>query len=194
MADIELGKRLKNAREQAKMTQQQVCSALNIEKVQTLSAYETGKNSPPIDKLKQLITLYKADTHWILYGEHTSDFFPSITKDIRGFINIVESFSSSYEINELDESSYGGFSFSIIFENPPSFTMGYYQERRFYTVGDFLKKWSKLEKALCDDAIDKDDYETLVKKKISELEMNISEIDFDEAFSGNKIVDNNLPF
>lgn len=193
MADIELGKRLKNAREQAKMTQQQVCSALNIEKVQTLSAYETGKNSPPIDKLKQLITLYKADTHWILFGEHQKDDCSSPISDVEGFIRTINSFASAFDYEQFREPLLTGLSITVSFGY--SSIQAYNKTERYKNMRkekfcSFLEKMMKLSKAYTGNAIDDDDYSILLAKNISVLGNQFESIDTEQAIEE----DSQLPF
>jgi transcriptional regulator with XRE-family HTH domain len=54
----ELGKRIKIAREEARMTQLQVGVALGVSD-KTISGYEAGRIAPPIDKLMELADLFK---------------------------------------------------------------------------------------------------------------------------------------
>lgn len=68
MGDIEFGKRLKQARESKKLTQQEVADKLGIGKPQTISAYETGKNDPSIDTLRKLSEIYDVSTDELLFG------------------------------------------------------------------------------------------------------------------------------
>ena len=77
MGDKELGIRLKKAREQAKLTQQEVCDTIDIPKVQTLSSYERGINNPPLEILKKLTILYNVSADNLLFG---NDYLPKRTK------------------------------------------------------------------------------------------------------------------
>jgi len=54
----DLGKRLKIAREEARLSQLQVGVALGVSD-KTISGYESGRISPPIDKLLALAELFK---------------------------------------------------------------------------------------------------------------------------------------
>lgn len=54
----ELASRIKNARNEARMSQLQVGVALGVSD-KTISGYEAGRISPPIDKLMQLADLFK---------------------------------------------------------------------------------------------------------------------------------------
>lgn len=55
---VEIGKRLRIAREEAKMSQLQVGVAIGVSD-KTISGYESGRISPPIDKLVHLADLFK---------------------------------------------------------------------------------------------------------------------------------------
>jgi transcriptional regulator with XRE-family HTH domain len=54
----DLGKRIKIAREEARMTQLQVGVSLGVSD-KTISGYEAGRIAPPIDKLMELADLFK---------------------------------------------------------------------------------------------------------------------------------------
>lgn len=54
----ELGRRIRMAREEAKMSQLQVGVALGVSD-KTISGYESARISPPIDKLLSLADLFK---------------------------------------------------------------------------------------------------------------------------------------
>jgi transcriptional regulator with XRE-family HTH domain len=61
----ELGRRLKQAREEARMSQLQVGVALGVSD-KTISGYESGRISPPIDKLMSLADLFKKPISFFL--------------------------------------------------------------------------------------------------------------------------------
>ena len=54
----ELGKRIRSARDEARFSQLQVGVALGVSD-KTISGYESGRISPPIDKLMQIADLFK---------------------------------------------------------------------------------------------------------------------------------------
>lgn len=62
---LELGRRLKQAREDARMSQLQVGVALGVSD-KTISGYESGRISPPIDKLMNLADLFKKPISFFL--------------------------------------------------------------------------------------------------------------------------------
>lgn len=55
---VEIGKRLRIAREESRISQLQVGVAVGVSD-KTISGYESGRISPPIDKLVQLADLFK---------------------------------------------------------------------------------------------------------------------------------------
>lgn len=55
---VEIGKRLRIAREESRQSQLQVGVAIGVSD-KTISGYESGRISPPIDKLVQLADLFK---------------------------------------------------------------------------------------------------------------------------------------
>ncbi|MCA9381447.1 helix-turn-helix transcriptional regulator [Candidatus Dojkabacteria bacterium] len=62
---IELAKRIKTARDEARMSQLQVGVALGVSD-KTISGYEAGRIAPPIDKLIQLADLFKKPVTYFL--------------------------------------------------------------------------------------------------------------------------------
>ena len=61
----ELGKRIKNAREEARMSQLQVGVSLGVTD-KTISGYESGRIAPPVDKLMTLADLFKKPITYFL--------------------------------------------------------------------------------------------------------------------------------
>lgn len=97
MADKEIGFRLKEARNAAKLTQKDVCKTIGIPQTQTLSAYESGVNNPPIDILKSLSQLYQVSIDWIAFGEDSSLFERKKTADyIAELFKIVDKLGLSF--------------------------------------------------------------------------------------------------
>ncbi|MEO6728690.1 MAG: helix-turn-helix transcriptional regulator [Candidatus Dojkabacteria bacterium] len=62
---IELGKRIKLARVESRMSQLQVGVSLGVSD-KTISGYESGRIAPPIDKLMQLADLFKKPISYFL--------------------------------------------------------------------------------------------------------------------------------
>lgn len=62
---LDLGKRIKTAREEARMSQLQVGVSLGVSD-KTISGYEAGRIAPPIDKLLHLADLFKKPITYFL--------------------------------------------------------------------------------------------------------------------------------
>lgn len=67
MADT-FGKRLKQARHQKRMTQNEVADKLGID-FTTISKYENNKSQPDNDILREMASLYEVSLDWLLLGE-----------------------------------------------------------------------------------------------------------------------------
>lgn len=66
----QLGERLRNARTQASLTQQQVADDFNITR-QAVSGWETGRHAPTLPQFHDLALLYGVSSDWLLYGMKT---------------------------------------------------------------------------------------------------------------------------
>ena len=85
-----LGEKLKEAREKANLSQQEVADKLNVSR-QTISKYELNINEPDLETLKVLSCIYGVDINYLLgINIKTYAYFKknSINK-IFGFINLV---------------------------------------------------------------------------------------------------------
>lgn len=70
MGNPDIGARLQQARKAAKLTQKDVAEKLPVVgSIQNMSAYESGKNNPTIEALKELSKLYGVSTDYLLFGE-----------------------------------------------------------------------------------------------------------------------------
>ncbi|MGG1314435.1 helix-turn-helix domain-containing protein [Cohnella laeviribosi] len=67
MADT-FGKRLKQARHQKRLTQNEVADKLGID-FTTISKYENNKSQPDNDILREMASLYEVSLDWLLLGE-----------------------------------------------------------------------------------------------------------------------------
>lgn len=66
---MNLGNRLKVARDECGLTQEQVAKRISGITAQTISNYERGERDPDTDTLKTLSEIYKVSTDWLLFGE-----------------------------------------------------------------------------------------------------------------------------
>ena len=65
---IELGKRLKKARTDAGLRQEQVAEAIGTHAV-TVSKYERGVHDPNTELLREMASLYGVSVDWVLNGD-----------------------------------------------------------------------------------------------------------------------------
>ena len=157
MGSTELGNRLKQAREKAGLKQSEVCNAVEIPKVQTLSAYERGVNSPPIETLKKLILLYKVSSDWLLFGEN------SIHKMEKKPLDYVEQLVDSADHLHLDFYEWGD-DYSQEKEIVLRLHSSPYDE-----MNSFVEKWCRFRELFDNNIIELDEYEGLMRQRINSL-------------------------
>lgn len=100
----EIGKKIRQAREEAKMSQFQVGVALGITD-KTISGYESGRIAPPIDKLLMLSDLFKKPITYFI-GVDPKEYkvssrlkaVESSMKEIRNLLNEIKIISQSTNI------------------------------------------------------------------------------------------------
>lgn len=85
-----LGEKLKEARENANLSQQDVADKLNVSR-QTISKYELNINEPDLETLKELSYLYQVDINYLLgINAKTYSFFAKNTiNKVFTYINII---------------------------------------------------------------------------------------------------------
>lgn len=165
----QLGHRLKAAREKRKLTQKEVCEKIGIPKYQTLSAYETGKNSPPIDTLKALSILYGVTTDSLLFGNN-EPVKKSDKECIRKIVETVDSLRLSPNFNFPSE--YGGSCYISLSE---TVCVKFEHELRI-----FIDQWGKLRMLLDDESIDEELYRVALERQFDHLKEGAL-IDTDES-------------
>lgn len=146
---------MKYARERTKLKQKEVCDSIGIPKVQTLSAYERGVNSPPIETLKKLSQLYHVSIDWIVCGEE----FREITG--LGKADLIENLFNAANSLGLDIGP------ELNYDNEPTGKYVIWLQndklRGFNSlVGDLIRLYSLRE------ILSSDDCKTLVKKRIKD--------------------------
>ena len=160
MGDIELGARLKKAREEKGLKQAEVCEELGIPKVQTLSAYERGVNSPPIETIKKIAVLYNVTTDWLFFGvekvqkcsKTPYDFLSEIVEGVEGL--------GLHVTTETDG------------KNNPFALVGSFvvlSNDHYPKLCQFAKEWTDLQNLKYNGTISEDDYYTLMKKRLVKL-------------------------
>lgn len=163
MSDPEMGARLKAARENMKLTQKDASEKADIAKVQTLSAYERGVNSPPLETLKKLSELYQVSTDFLLFGSEVEERRPKSDKDY--FLQFITA-ADHLEFPIFEE---GGDQLPfdpnyLIKVCPPGVFMDTISG---WTKGEFcafLLRWKQLRNAKAIGAINNLDYNYLIDK------------------------------
>ncbi|MBB6674834.1 helix-turn-helix domain-containing protein [Cohnella nanjingensis] len=70
------GKRLKQARNDKQMTQNEVAGALGLD-FTTISKYENNKSQPDNETLRELAGMYEVSLDWLLTGEEKPEEAPN---------------------------------------------------------------------------------------------------------------------
>lgn len=103
---LELGRRIKQAREESRLSQLQVGVSVGVSD-KTISGYESGRISPPIDKLLSLADLFKKPISFFL-GSDPKDYkvasrlraVEMSLRDIRNQLNEIKLLS---QVSDLDQ-------------------------------------------------------------------------------------------
>lgn len=149
-----IGERLKKARENIGLKQNKVCELLSIPKTQTLSAYERDVNNPPLEMLAKLSNLYHVSIDWIVCGEEVQHWQAKRTADyISDLFNAIDRLGLLF-IEEIDEFN-DQIGYSVRLRND--------KLRGFNILVESLYKIYGVK-----DAIDYDDFQMLIHKKIND--------------------------
>ena len=96
--DSDISTRLVEARKRSGKSQREVCDALFIDKVQTLSAYENRKNDPSIDRFRSLLECYNVSADWVLFGKDSRDkSYKSNAERVEALIDLIDALQLSIE-------------------------------------------------------------------------------------------------
>lgn len=166
MGDTELGARLKKAREEKGLKQSEACEALGIPKVQTLSAYERGVNAPPIETIKKIAILYNVTTDWLFFGVEKMQKAAKTPFDY--LLQIIEG-ADFFRLSLHDEGKVSKFKRNSISIELSSFS--------FPDIEKVAVWWHDLRKLYDNGTLDKSDYETLLNKRLSNVE-HMKELEF----------------
>lgn len=71
-----LTERLKQARKECKLTQQQIADLLGVDR-STYAYYELGVSNPSLENILALAGIFKVDIEWLLGAEKSEDTFHS---------------------------------------------------------------------------------------------------------------------
>lgn len=96
-----VGRRLKEARNKAGMTQQQVADALGVAR-STVATWESGQNDVDTATLKRLAEMYGTTTDWLLGSDDTPD--PQESPDMtERLMRVLEDLAASLREREAIE-------------------------------------------------------------------------------------------
>lgn len=161
----EMGKRLKEARTKKKLTQAAVIDSTEIATVQTLSTYETGKNYPPIETLKDLSKLYDVTTDWLLFG-NTSEVVPTVEKSpLEHFVYFVDEYFGEFGQYKASSAPCIGSDGELYYGRETVFPAIYFPQTE--NMDKFIQIWRNLRN-LKGSGLDYVDYKYLIKKRIDE--------------------------
>ena len=104
----ELGKRIRSARDESRMSQLQVGVSTGVTD-KTISGYESGRIAPPIDKLLHLADLFKKPITYFL-GSDPKDYKVASRlravevslRDIRKQLNEIKLVSQNLDLDDLE--------------------------------------------------------------------------------------------
>jgi transcriptional regulator with XRE-family HTH domain len=102
----ELGRRIKQAREEARLSQLQVGVSIGVSD-KTISGYESGRISPPIDKLLNLADLFKKPISYFL-GSDPKDYkvasrLRAVEISLREIRNQLNEIKLIAQVSDLDQ-------------------------------------------------------------------------------------------
>ena len=179
-----IGARLKLARSKKGLTQDKAAVKLGIPKSQTISAYETGTNYPPIDRLMDMCQLYGVSSDFILFGSN-SPIKRTSKEYLEQLIEAVDHFG--FRIRPEQEINNGtipgraiGWDPDLVELDPHIFSEDHLQEISVDSrdFDSFVSQWIQLRKSLQVDAMDQEDYKHLLAKKINALDDDVFPIIF----------------
>ena len=169
MGNSEFGARLKKAREDAGKKQIEVCEAIGIPKVQTLSAYERGVNYPPIETLKKLAVFYNVSTDWLLFGSKEITQRKKTQREY--FVQIVE----GVDALELDVKTEGDTKDNL-FSLPYSYIS--LSDINYPDICSFAKDWSSLRNLRNNKTLSEKYYKAILKECIDNLSETMGQDQF----------------
>lgn len=102
MINTELGARLRKAREEKRLTQQQVAEMLGVHN-STLGKYELGKREPDFKTILRLADIYEVSPIWIITGQNEINRAES-RNDAQTTIKLIEeeAHKLGYSLNDPD--------------------------------------------------------------------------------------------
>lgn len=167
MSDSDFGARLKAAREKSGLTQREAIEKAGIAKEQTLSAYERGVNSPPIETLKKLSQIYTVSTDYLLFGEEAVYRKTNTDKDY--LVQLVHA-ADELDLSLIKKQSDMPWEDNYAISLSKHVTCQGHINGHEWDISDFnqfLQNWDQLRKARESGAITFQDYAYLIEKRIS---------------------------
>lgn len=95
----DLGSRLKKARENKRLTQQEVADKFGVSHV-TISGYERNRRDPDSDTLTQLADLYEVSLDWLKEREQKESDY-SLPEEL--MVKIIKEAEAEYKVNLRDD-------------------------------------------------------------------------------------------
>lgn len=155
----ELGARLKKARTDMGLTQSKVCESVNIQNVQTLSAYENGNTTPSLDNLVSLSALYQVSVDSLLFGSNALD-HPQRSKEfyVKQLVDAADHLKLSFRVDKTESNHIRGVSLELSIEG-------------YSGLKTFAQKWTRLRSLLDSKTIEPDEYEMLINQRLNGLDI-----------------------
>lgn len=171
-----VGDRLKGARKKAGLSQAQVCEKAKIPKVQTLSSYETGQNTIPLERLMTLSEIYSVSTDYLLFGKelkrtYTLSDFAQMLDDMN-LIMIDFSEQAFSEVDKTTDYTTGYPDCEDVLHTFPAIII------KDETLGKFITDYQKMRELLKDQTITYRLFQDWFNGRLTELEK--TSITFDD--------------
>jgi len=170
----DIGKRLAKARRACKvngdeMSQGYAADKLGIPKYQTLSAYETGKNSPPLATLKKMAVLYGVTTDWIIFGDDLPTPHKSIEEYVKQLVDAVDNLNLNVSMNTSE-----GYPQSKTY----TIELTSFMDEGVREFDTFIEKWIRLRETKKNNGITEEEYLSLISRRLEEYEKEPKETFF----------------
>ncbi|HET8745697.1 MAG TPA: helix-turn-helix transcriptional regulator [Ramlibacter sp.] len=91
---VSIGGRLKQARQEAQMTQEEVASEFKHTR-QTISSWEHDRTTPSLSEFRELATLYGVSADYLLYGAKVREVRDSLMSRLCGTVSTSEDAADS---------------------------------------------------------------------------------------------------
>lgn len=160
MGDEMMGFRLKQARERAGLTQDAVCQKIGLANNQSVSSYERGTTSPPIETLKKLCRLYGVSADYLLFGE--------------SHFGTRERTDCDYAKQLVDAADHLGLKVEEVTTDLGQECMAICITSAYGDFNKFANHWSRLREVLDNRILEREEYIMLISRRLEELKMVVS--------------------